>query len=443
MLIDNILYINNLYDGTVVDTQCTNPEIILDRELTTKQLLQRRFKTILRSIILILIIIIGFFSLRSIFTPSLEKSKIIIAIAERSRIEDAISASGTVIPAFEQVITSPIKSTVVEVYHQAGEKIAAGSAILKLNKEFVHLELERLEDELKLHQNTKVQLNLALERNRTELQAQHDIKKLSLELLLSKLNQAEHLYGIGAGSKDHLDQARLNLEIARRELVLLENTIENEEKTLKADIREIDLKIGIQEKSIEEIERQLELADIRADRNGVITWVNENIGATIQPGEIVARIADLTSYKVEGRISDIHISRLKLGAPVRVRVNQRDLAGAITGIKPTIKGGTITFYIELAEKTDPNLRSNLRVDVFVITAYKDNIIRVKNGPFVNGPGVQNIFIVVGDKAIRKTVRIGATNLDFVEIENEIGAGDRIIISDMEKYKHLDTIVIRN
>ncbi|NQT96827.1 MAG: HlyD family efflux transporter periplasmic adaptor subunit [Candidatus Marinimicrobia bacterium] len=415
----------------------------MDRELTTKQLLQRRFKTILRSIILILIIIIGFFSLRSIFTPSLEKSKIIIAIAERSRIEDAISASGTVIPAFEQVITSPIKSTVVEVYHQAGEKIAAGSAILKLNKEFVHLELERLEDELKLHQNTKVQLNLALERNRTELQAQHDIKKLSLELLLSKLNQAEHLYGIGAGSKDHLDQARLNLEIARRELVLLENTIENEEKTLKADIREIDLKIGIQEKSIEEIERQLELADIRADRNGVITWVNENIGATIQPGEIVARIADLTSYKVEGRISDIHISRLKLGAPVRVRVNQRDLAGAITGIKPTIKGGTITFYIELAEKTDPNLRSNLRVDVFVITAYKDNIIRVKNGPFVNGPGVQNIFIVVGDKAIRKTVRIGATNLDFVEIENEIGAGDRIIISDMEKYKHLDTIVIRN
>ena len=331
----------------------------------------------------------------------------------------------------------------MEIYHQAGEKIAAGSAILKLNKEFVHLELERLEDELKLHQNTKVQLNLALERNRTELQAQHDIKKLSLELLLSKLNQAEHLYEIGAGSKDHLDQARLNLEIARRELVLLEKTIENEEKTLRADIREIDLKIGIQEKSIEEIERQLELADIRADRDGVITWVNENIGATIQPGEIVARIADLTSYKVEGRISDIHISRLKLGAPVRVRINQRDLVGAITGIKPTIKSGTITFYIELAEKTDQDLRSNLRVDVFVITAYKDNIIRVKNGPFINGPGVQDIFIVVGDKAIRKTVRIGATNLDFVEIENEIEAGDRIIISDMEKYKHLDTIVIRN
>ncbi|MCK5331749.1 MAG: HlyD family efflux transporter periplasmic adaptor subunit [Candidatus Marinimicrobia bacterium] len=415
----------------------------MDRELTTKQLLQRKFKTILRSMIIILIIIIGFFSLRSILTPSLEKSKIIIATAERSRIEDAISASGTVIPAFEQVITSPIKSTVVEVYHQAGEKVAAGSAILKLNKEFVHLELERLEDELKLHQNTKVQLNLALERNRTELQAQHDIKKLSLELLLSKLNQAEHLYEIGAGSKDHLDQARLNLEIARRELVLLEKTIENEEKTLRADIREIDLKIGIQEKSIEEIERQLELADIRADRDGVITWVNENIGATIQPGEIVARIADLTSYKVEGRISDIHISRLKLGAPVRVRINQRDLVGAITGIKPTIKSGTITFYIELAEKTDQDLRSNLRVDVFVITAYKDNIIRVKNGPFINGPGVQDIFIVVGDKAIRKTVRIGATNLDFVEIENEIEAGDRIIISDMEKYKHLDTIVIRN
>ncbi|MFH1853480.1 MAG: HlyD family efflux transporter periplasmic adaptor subunit [Candidatus Neomarinimicrobiota bacterium] len=414
----------------------------MDRELSRNQLIKNRVKTGLRLAGIFLLIIIGLIILRQIFKPAIKFSRIMVATAEVGRIEDALTASGTVIPEFEQVVTSPIQSSVVDVFHQAGDLVVRGTAILQLNTEFVRLRRGRLLEELELQKNKKIQLNLALERNRTELQAQHDIKELNLELLQSKVNQAEHLHSIGAGSKDNLDQARLNLEIARRELKLLEQTIENEEKTLSADLHGVDLQIGIQENTIAEIDRQLELAEIRADRDGVITWVNDNIGSTVQAGDIVVRIADLTSYKVECQISDIHATKLKLGGPVRVRLGDRDLHGVISGIQPTIRGGIATFFIGLDDKTDQALRSNLRVDVFVITAFKDNIMRVKNGPFVDGPGRQDIFVVAGKKALRKTVDIGATNLDYVELKNFVAAGERIIISDMEKYKHLEAVAIK-
>ena len=142
-------------------------------------------------------------------------------------------------------------------------------------------------------------------------------------------------------------------------------------------------------------------------------------------------------------ISDIHANRFRVGTLARVRVNDRDLDGIITGIQPTIKSGVISFFVELADKSDSVLRSNLRVDVFVITSYKDNIVRVQNGPFINGPGEQMIFVVEGNQAVRNTVQIGASNLDFVEIENEINVGDKIIISDMNKYKHMSTVTIKD
>ncbi len=437
------MYINNIANGMVLEIQQDKIEIAMDRQLSNRQLLRRKLKMILPVIVIVLIILISFTGLRKILNPAVDIHQLMIAVAEQGRIEDTITAIGKVIPEFEQVITSPILSIVEEVYHQAGEEILAGLPVMRLNTEIVHLDLDRLTEELKLHKNKKVQLNLALERNRTELQARLDIKNLNLELLQSKLKQTEHLFDIGAGSKDHLDQARLNLEIANRELVLLEQTIANEERTLGADLREIDLTIAIQEKSIAEVEHRLDRAEIRAERNGVITWVNDNIGSTIQPGEAVVRIADLSSFKIEGQISDIHAAHLKLGIPVNVRINERALTGKISGIQPTIRNGIITFFVELENKTDQALRSNLRVDVYVITAYKENIIRVEYGPFVRGPGKQQLFVIDKDKAYRRSVRIGATNLDFIEIEEGVKAGERIIISDMEKYRHRDVLKIRN
>lgn len=414
----------------------------MDRQLSDREIRNQRLKSILIVSTVGLILILLFAGFRNLITPTLKQSRILLATAEIGRIDDAVTASGTVVPEFEQMITSPIQSRIEAVFSQAGETVERGASILLLNKEFVTLQRERLIEELELLKNRKTQLNLALERNRTELQAQFDIKKLNLELLASKMGQAEHLHSIGAGSKDQLDQARLNLEIARRELSLLEQTMDNEEKTLTANLREVDLNIGIQDKSIAEIDRQLELAEIRAERSGVITWVNNDIGASIEPGSVVARIADLSSYKVVGRISDIHTARLRLGQPVRVRVNERDLEGVISGIEPTINNGIITFFVDLEEETDPELRSNLRVDVFVITAFKDEVVRVKYGPFINGPGQQEIFVVENGLAIRKTVTIGSTNLDFVEISQGVKPGAQIIISDMEKYLHRESIRIK-
>ena len=414
----------------------------MDRELSSSQIRKEKFIKSLKFLAVgfIFIFIILFF--RNLLRSSVKGSQILTAVAEIGDIEGALTASGIVVPEFEQVITSPIESKVEQVFYRSGETVHKDSSILKLNKETTQNTMEQLQDELALKINRKKQLKLKIERSLIDLSAQYDINKLQIQFLESKLDVQKHLNKIGVGIQEELNQAILNLEIARRELDQLEKRIDNEKKSLDADLTELELEIRIQEKTIRNLNRKLVLADVKSDRAGVVTWVNDDIGSAVHTGDIIARVADLTSFKVEGKISDIHASKMMIGNPVRVRIGDLNLSGSIAGIQPTIQNGIITFTVRLKDKTNRELRSNLRVDVFVITSYENDVVRVKNGPFINGSGEQAIFVIDGKTATRRRILVGATNFDWIEIEEGLRFGETVIISDMERYIHRETLTVK-
>ena len=70
-------------------------------------------------------------------------------------------------------------------------------------------------------------------------------------------------------------------------------------------------------------------------------------------------------------------------------------------------------------------------------------MRVANGPAFKGAALQDIFVVKNGKAHRRTVKVGMSNFDYVELLNNVQPGEVVIISDMSEYKHLQEISIDN
>jgi HlyD family secretion protein len=414
----------------------------VDRELPPGVKMKHRLKIITGILLLVAVAVIALGVFRNLITPSVKRSRILTAVAEIGSIEDVLNASGVVAPEFEQLITSPITSKVDSVYHKAGDSVVKGESIVKLNDEFILIEYGKLSDQHELRINRKQQREIEMERELIDLEAQYDVMELRAQFSQSKYDMEKQLMDMGAGTKEALQLAELDLSIARRELEQLQQQISNKRKSLVAELREHELQIQLSERKLNELGRQIELALTRAESDGVVTWVKDEIGAAVVPGEVIARIADLSSFKVRGTISEIHADKLKIEAPVKVRVGDEDLTGSVSNISPTIRDGIVRFYIELDEKTHGSLRSNLRVDVFVIRASKDNVVRVENGPFCSGSGRQEVFVIQGERAIRKTVTIGATNFDYVELTEGIEPGDEVIISDMEKYVHHQTVAVK-
>ncbi len=414
----------------------------MDRELSAEVIARRRKKIIIRILILIALMVVGFITINSLITQSISRADFVSSIAERGPIEATLNATGIVIPGFEQILTSPIPTTVKQVLKNSGDNIVAGQSIICLDKEFIQLSLNNLEDELALQQNQKKQLSFDLERMHIDLKAQYDIKEMQTQFIASQLDRTRELHKIGGETKEGLDRAELNLEIAQRELIQLQSKIDNQNESLKADLKELDLKIKIQNSKIAEISRQMELADVRAEYDGVVTWVNDNLGATVLAGDVIARVANLQSFKIEATISDIHAGRLRVGGAVRVRIKDVDIDGIINGISPAINDGIVTFYVELGDKSHSSLRSNLRVDVFVVTSVTDGVLRVRNGNFFNGKKEQSVFVIKDNTAYRRILDIGENNYDFVELRGDIQEGDEVIVSDMREFSHLAEITIR-
>ncbi|MFT6320429.1 MAG: hypothetical protein ACJAT4_001354, partial [Granulosicoccus sp.] len=60
-----------------------------------------------------------------------------------------------------------------------------------------------------------------------------------------------------------------------------------------------------------------------------------------------------------------------------------------------------------------------------------------------GAKQQGIFVIRGEQAKRSEVQVGLSNAAFVEIiTNELQEGDKIIVSDMKDFDHLETIEIK-
>ena len=250
------------------------------------------------------------------------------------------------------------------------------------------------------------------------------------------------MFAIGAVSRDQFDQTKMDEQIATIDRDDCEKDLRTSEATIKNQVDGLAEEVTTMQKERDEIRRELELLSCKSSREGVLNWVLQDIGAAVHRGDPVAKIADLSGFRVDASISDVNASRIAVGQTARVKINETYLEGKITAIYPTIENGVVRFTIGLDDKASSMLRPNLRVDVFVILSGKTKSLLVEKGPFMTGEREQPVFVIHGDRAIRVTAGIGSASFDRVELTSGLQDGDEMIISDMKDYHHLKELRLK-
>jgi HlyD family secretion protein len=412
---------------------------VIEEEVTA----QKRKKGLAIGIIILALFVLAIWFIRATLKSAVSKAQIITAIVERGDVENTLNASGEVLPEFEEILTSPISASIKNVIMDAGNKVKAGQSILTLDKSASQTEFEKINFQLQSKRNEISKLKLDLNKSFFDIQSNNDIKQLRISNLADAVENAKRLFKAGGGTREGIEQAQLNLKVAQLEKKQLENEIKSKQQTMQIEIKEAEIALAILENDLRELQRKLQLANIIATRSGVVTYVNKNIGATVREGESLARIADLSSFKVNGNISDNYMDQLHNGMPVIVRINETQLKGHVVNVYPSVQNGIVTFDVQLDERNSKQLRPNMKVDVFLVTDMHSKVMRVANGPAFKGPADQDIFVLNGGKAERRSVHIGLSNFDFVEIKDGVKPGDVVITSDMAEYKNVKELTINN
>ena len=374
--------------------------------------------------------------------PSVRRDRVRTARVESGPLEASLTASGTVVPAVEHVISSPIDARVLAVLRRVGDPLKAGDAIVRLDTSDSELEAEKLRQGIALKGNEQARMRLTLESQLIELDGQIKSKDLELQALKAALASNQSLAKDGLVSQDVLREAELKAAQAAVDLARLKQSRINAETTNRAQLDGLSLEMQSLRAEDAQQRRLLDLTTTKSDRDGVLTFVQEDEGALVRKGDVVARVADLSVFRVEATTSDVNASRIRVGQPVRVRLDELVTDGRVSVVEPQMQNGALRFQVALDDPDAAWLRSNLRVDVQVVTDRKAQVLRVARGPFAQGGGAQQVFVLRNGRAFRTPVRLGVSNFDWFEVVDGLSAGDEIIASDMREYEYAPELRIK-
>lgn len=379
----------------------------------------------------------------SFMRSSVNRKDLVFSEVDNGTIEVSVSASGKVVPAFEEIINSPINTRIVEVYRKGGDSVDVGTPILKLDLQSTETEYKKLLDEEQMKRYQLEQLKVNNNTYLSDLSMQVKISAMKLNRMEVELRNERYLDSLGSGTTDKVRQAELNFNTGKLELEQLRQQYANESKVKEADLKVKELEFNIFSKSLAEMKRTLDDAQIRSPRKAILTYINNQVGAQVAEGSQVAIISDLSHFKVEGEIADTYGDRVAAGGRAIVKIGNEKLEGTVSSVTPLSKNGVISFIVQLNEDNNKRLRSGLKTDVYVMNAVKEGVLRLANASYYVGRGEYELFVQDSkDEIVKRKVQLGDSNFEYVEVISGLKPGDKVVVSDMSSYKNKNKLKLK-
>jgi membrane fusion protein (multidrug efflux system) len=168
-----------------------------------------------------------------------------------------------------------------------------------------------------------------------------------------------------------IDEIKTSLKLAERifekQEDLWEQNIGSEIQYLEASNAKESL-----EARLATLEKQLELAQIRAPFSGIVDDIMVEVGELASPGMPFIHLVNLSNIRVSARVSEAYLTSVIKGDQVEVRFASypdMKLRTVVTRLGEVIDQKTRTFILEVelknpGEKLKPNMLSSLRINDF-------------------------------------------------------------------------------
>lgn len=407
--------------------------VFMDKELDKSIIRKRRGRLLCRLGIVAVCIIAVCYVAAYFAGASVRESDLRFGVVDAGVLEASISASGRVVPAFEQTLSSPISSRIVHVYARVGDTLQVGTPLMQLDLRREELELQSMHDRRRIKEQEMHKASVNNSTRLSDIMMQVEVKEMTVNRLAADLDSERRLDSIGSGTGEKVRQAELAYRTALLELAQLRKLLDGEKASVKASENVSALDLSAFDKEIATKQSTLSESRLLSPCAGVLTYISEELGANVGAGEKVAVISDLSHFKVTGSVSDVYVDQLSVGQRVTVAVASTRVEGTISNIEPSANGGVVNFTVKLSDDDNPRLRPGLKTDVYIITDVRENTLRLPRGSYFSGKGDIWLWVLSADgrSISRRKVTLGDANSDYVEVREGLSPGDRVVINRLE------------
>ena len=392
------------------------------------------------SVLVIVAASIGLRRLRAA-APTVEQGTVWMDTVQRGPMVREVLGQGTLVPEEVRWITARANARVEKVLVRPGAIVKADTVLMELAN--TDLQLQALEADRQLAEAQAQAANLQATLNAQQLAQESTVASLRSDLKDAQLRARADQELSSKGFLSDLERAQTENRAQQ-----LEGRVDFEHRRLNALGKGINAQLAAQRAQIQRLRsiaefRRKEVGDlkIRAGVDGVLQELALQPGQSVGVGAPLAKLARPDRLMAEVRIPETQAKDVKIGQKAMVDTRNGIIPGRVARIDPAALQGTVRVDITLEGALPDGARPDLNVEGTIEIERLANVLYVGRPAFGQPEGTVGLFKLEpgGGGAVRTTVKLGRSSVKHVEIRAGLQQGDRVILSDMAQWDHVDRI----
>jgi HlyD family secretion protein len=377
--------------------------------------------------------------------PSVEWGTLWPDTVKRGPMTRQVRGTGTLVPEDTRWIPAMTAGRVDRILLRSGAQVKPDSIIMELSNP----ELEQTVTEARLSwESAQAQLT----NRQAELESALLTQRATAAQVEAEYRQAElRAQADAALEKDGLVDS-LTAKISRSRADDLDNRYKIEQKRLEMAEKTLRSQLAVQEAEVSRLRAaydlrltQLDKLRVRAGINGVLQTIGTptapvEVGAQLNAGTSVARVADPSRLKAELRIPETQAKDVEFGQLAEVDTRNGIVKGKVSRIDAAAVNGTVTVDVTLEGELPRGARPDLTVDGTVELERLPDVVHMGRPAFGQENSTIQVFKVMPNgEGIRTQVQLGKSSVNTIQIVKGLNPGDRVILSDMSSWDAHDRV----
>lgn len=365
---------------------------------------------------------------------SVDSNRIVVSTVVSGTFEDFIPVRGRVAPAKTVFLDAIEGGRVERILVEDGAQLSAGSLIVELSNASLQLNVLGNEARVAEQLNNMRSIELSLEQNRLRHKSNIIDIEYQIKLLTRQLAREQELVISGAVSQSAFDDTKDTLNWYQQRLLVTQESQTSDTRMQEEQLKFLKATSQRLESNLEISRQNLDNMNVKAPVNGKLSGFNIEIGQSIGRGERLGQIDTPNDYKVTAYIDEFYLGRVDIGQ----RAVFKEYQLTIKKIYPQVQNGQFEVDFAFVGEQPSGIRRGQTIQTKLTLGDASKAVLIPNGAFYQDTGGNWIFVVTesGDEAVRRPVRLGRRNNQFIEVLEGLEVGEQVVTSPYSSYQDM-------
>jgi HlyD family secretion protein len=374
-------------------------------------------------------------------SQAVETTRLTVSTVSAGQFEDFLPLRGRVTPSVTVFLDAVEGGRVERILVEDGAVVQQGQMLAILSNSDLQLNVLARQTEVTQQINSMRSQELALSQTRLANERALIEAELAAQTARRQYEVQRPLADRGFVAGRAVADSRDTMNAAQRRSAILQRQRSTDERLQSQQLAQLRSSASALNTSLDLARASLDALNLRAPVSGQLTSFSIQVGQSLQRGERLGQIDSAGRHKLVAQVDEYYLGRVAEGQTAVAEVAGDAFKLRVAKIYPQVQNGVFSVDLAFAQEEPAELQRGQSVQIRLTLSDPEPALLLPTGAFYNETGGNWVFVVASDgrSAVRRQVRLGRRNTNFVEVLDGLEPGEKVITSPYTGFAERDRL----